>query len=259
MDEILAIAEAHDLPVIEDCAQAHGATYGDQFVGSIGDLGAYSLMSGKHTVAGGQGGMVVTDDEELYWHAKRFADRGKPFNADVDGNMYLGLNYRMTELDAVIGKVQLRKMIDIADRRRRFVYTLEEETADLEAFSVCWYPEKSDPAWWFLLIRIDEEKLTCDKETAVEALQAEGVPMGLEYRAIAPNAYWLQNRRAYGKESHFPWDCAWDGDWEWALDVPTAEEAVQNHMLLGVHECCTKQEAADTAEALRKVEAAYSA
>ncbi|MGM0494101.1 MAG: DegT/DnrJ/EryC1/StrS family aminotransferase [Armatimonadota bacterium] len=260
MDEIMAIAEEHDLHVIEDCAQAHGATYDGDFVGSLGDAGAYSLMSGKHTVAGGQGGMVVTDDEDLYWNAKRFADRGKPFNSEVDSNLFLGLNYRMTELDAVIGKVQLRKMVDIADRRRAFVYKLEEELADSEAFSVCWYPDKSDPAWWFLLIRIHEEKLTCDKAGAVEAIQAEGIPMGINYGAVAPKAHWLQERSAFGRQSHFPWDCVWpDGDWDWALDVPNAWKADENHMRMGVHECLTEQEALDTAEALHKVEEAYLA
>lgn len=260
MDEIMSIAAEHDLFVIEDCAQAHGATWDGKFVGSVGHAGAYSLMSGKHTVAGGQGGMVVTDDEELYWNAKRFADRGKPFNSEVEGNLFLGLNYRMTELDAVIGKVQLGKMVEIADRRRAFVSKLEEQIADLEAFNVCWYPEKSNPSWWFLLIRIHEEKLTCDKATAVEAIAAEGIPMGLNYGAIAPKAYWLKEQRAYGRKSHFPWDCVWpDGDWEWALDVPNAWAADENHMRMGVHECCGEQEALDTAEALRKVEAAWIA
>ncbi|MGI5818548.1 MAG: DegT/DnrJ/EryC1/StrS family aminotransferase [Armatimonadota bacterium] len=260
MDEIMSIADENDLYVIEDCAQAHGATYDGKLVGSIGHLGAYSLMSGKHTVAGGQGGMVVTDDEELYWNAKRFADRGKPFNSDVEGNLFLGMNYRMTELDAVIGKVQLGKMIDIADRRRAFVYRLEEELASSEVFSVCWYPEKSDPSWWFLLIRIHEEKLTCDKAGAVEAIQAEGIPMGLNYGAIAPKSHWLQQQSAFGRESKFPWDCVWpDGDWQAALDVPNAWKADENHMRMGVHECCTEQEALDTAAALLKVEEAYGA
>jgi len=80
LNPILAIAQRHGLKVIEDCAQAHDAVYQGRLVGGIGDVGAYSLMSGKHLVAGGQGGMVLTNDEELYWNAKRFADRGKPFN-----------------------------------------------------------------------------------------------------------------------------------------------------------------------------------
>ena len=98
MDAIMAIAAEHNLWVVEDCAQAHDAEYKGKKAGSIGHMGCYSLMSGKHSTAGGQGGMVVTNDENLYWQAKRFADRGKPFNSDAPGNMFVGINYRMTEL-----------------------------------------------------------------------------------------------------------------------------------------------------------------
>ena len=74
-EELMSIAEEHGLWVIEDCSQAHGCRYGGQMGGSIGHLAAFSLMSGKHSTAGGQGGMVVCKDEEHYWNAKRFADR----------------------------------------------------------------------------------------------------------------------------------------------------------------------------------------
>jgi len=257
MDEIMPIAEEHDLWVIEDCAQAHDAMYDGKKVGSFGHLAAFSLMSGKHTTAGGQGGMVLTDDEELYWNAKRFADRGKPFNSEVGSNLFLGLNYRMTELEACIGRVQLEKMAGIADARRAFMYRLEEEIADLQTVSVCAYPEKSDPAWWFGLIRIYEDKLTVDKAAFAAAVAAEGVPMGAGYGAIATTAQWLVNQSAYGKESHFPWDTLWDGDWEAALAVPGAEAADANHMRIAVHECLTEAEALDSAAAIRKVEETY--
>lgn len=260
MDEIMAIARERGLYVIEDCAQAHGALYHGKLCGSIGDLGAFSLMSGKHTTSGGQGGMVVTDHEEWYWNAKRFADRGKPFNSEIGSNLFLGLNYRMTELDAVIGRVQLEKMMGIAEARRAFVRRLEEEIADLETVRVAWYPQDSEPAWWFLLLRIYPEKLKVDKAQFAAAVAAEGIPMGAGYGAIATRAYWLQHRRAFGRHSKFPWDCVWpDGDWEWALAVPQAEQADANHMRMTVHECVGEQEAIDTANALRKVEEAYRA
>ncbi len=257
MDEIMAIAKEHELWVIEDCAQAHDAMYDGKKVGSIGHLGCFSLMSGKHTTAGGQGGMVTTDDEELYWNAKRFADRGKAFNSDVGSNLFLGLNYRMTELEACVGRVQLEKMAGIADARRAFMNRLESEIADLQAVHVCWYPEKSDPAWWFGLLRIDESKLTVDKGTFAEAAAAEGVPIGAGYGAVATRAHWLVNQSAFGKESHYPWDVFYSGDWEEALKVPGAEAADANHMRIAVHECLTEAEALDTAAAIKKVEEAY--
>ncbi|HRR90909.1 MAG TPA: DegT/DnrJ/EryC1/StrS family aminotransferase, partial [bacterium] len=74
MDPIMEIARRHNLYVIEDCAQAHGARYKGRYVGTMGDLGVFSLMAGKHMNSGGQGGMVITNNEELYWNAKRFSD-----------------------------------------------------------------------------------------------------------------------------------------------------------------------------------------
>ncbi|HUS80507.1 MAG TPA: DegT/DnrJ/EryC1/StrS family aminotransferase, partial [Armatimonadota bacterium] len=257
MDEIMAIAAERELWVIEDCAQSHDAIYDGRKCGSIGHMGCFSLMSGKHTTAGGQGGMVVTDDEELYWNAKRFADRGKPFNSEVGSNLFLGLNYRMTELEACVGRVQLQKMHGIAEARRGFVRRLESEIADLQTVKVCWYPEKAEPAWWFGLMRIYPEKLTVDKPTFAAAVAAEGVPMAAGYGAVATRAHWLQEQRAFGRESHFPWDTLWDGDWQAALSVPGAEAADANHMRFSVHECMTEREALDMAAALRKVEEAY--
>ena len=117
MNPIMELAKQHNLTVIEDCAQAHGVKYKGKYVGTIGHLGAFSLMAGKHTTSGGQGGMVITNDEKLYWNAKRFADRGKPFGSDNPTNLFLGLNYRMTELQAAIGRVQLQKLRSSVRRR----------------------------------------------------------------------------------------------------------------------------------------------
>jgi len=110
MDPIMELARARDLYVIEDCAQAHGARYKGKLVGTIGDIGCFSTMFGKHHCTGGQGGAVYTTDEDLYWRAKRFADRGKPFNLETASNMTAGLNCKLNELAAAIGSVQLNKL-----------------------------------------------------------------------------------------------------------------------------------------------------
>src|SRR5579862_8950965 len=118
MDTIQRIARAHGIPVIGDASQAHAGKYHGSLSAPFGDIGAVSTMAWKHMTTGGQGGFVATDREDLYWAAKRFADRGKPFNQDASSNTGMGLNYRMTELAAVVGRVQLRKLSDVADRRR---------------------------------------------------------------------------------------------------------------------------------------------
>ena len=257
MDPIMAIARKHDIVVIEDCSQSHDAVYRGKLVGSIGDLAAFSLMAGKHSTAGGQGGMVLTNNEDWYWNAKRFADRGKPFNSDVPGGMFLGLNYRMTELEAAIGRVQLRRLPDIIGRRRKAVAKLAEATADLEAVRLGKVIDGARSAYWFLLMRIEVDKLTVDKPQFVAALSAEGVGGGVAYDHIVYEQPWVRDRQTYG-QSGCPWSCPWSGrQVSYEGSCPGARQAIDNHFVMGLHECYTEREAGDMAEALHKVEQAY--
>ncbi|OYT43546.1 hypothetical protein B6U84_05855 [Candidatus Bathyarchaeota archaeon ex4484_40] len=195
MDPIMEIAEEHNLTVIEDCSQAHDALYKGRKVGTIGHVGCFSLMSGKHITSGGQGGMIITDDEELYWNAKRFADRGKPFGTTAEGNIFLGNNYRMTELEAAIGRVQLRKLPKIVEARRRFVARLEKEMRDLETVRLGKVIEGAVSSYWLF----------------GRAVRAEGIPVGGKYDHLVYEKPWIRDRRTYG-DSQCPWVCPfWGG------------------------------------------------
>jgi len=257
LDAICRIGKKAGIPVIEDCAQAHGARWAGRPVGSIGVMGAFSLMSGKHTTAGGQGGMVTTNDEALYWNAKRFADRGKPFNSDAGSNLFLGLNYRMTELEAAIGRVQLARTQKIADARRKVVAGIEERIADLKAVSVVKRYRKAEPSYWFLLIAVDESRLKVTKADFAAAMRAEGIPCGADYNAVVYKQRWITERRVYGNTG-CPWDCPLYGRRISYENInPGVDEAVKRHMMISVHECMKSRESRDIAAALRKVEAAY--
>ena len=134
MDPVLELARKHKLPVIEDCAQCHGAKYKGRQLGSLGAIAAFSTMFGKHHATGGQGGVVFTKDERLYWKVRQHADRGKPFGvtltggagagvgaaASAGGNLLAALNCNMDELHACIGRVQLRKLPENVRKRRAF-------------------------------------------------------------------------------------------------------------------------------------------
>ncbi|MGI6208213.1 MAG: DegT/DnrJ/EryC1/StrS family aminotransferase [Anaerolineae bacterium] len=257
IDPILELAAKHNLYVIEDCAQAHDAEYKGRKVGSMGHLAAFSLMSGKHSTAGGQGGMVLTNDEELYWNAKRFADRGKPFNSDEGSNLFLGMNYRMTELQGAIGRVQLQKLPDIVNARRRAVSMIRERTQDLQAIKLGKVLEDTNPAYWFLFLRVYQERLRVPKADVAAALRAEGLPVSANYAMVMPDAYWMQHRNTYG-QSRCPWSCPYYGrEINYEGMLPNAHLARENHMTLAVHECYGEKEAEDIAAALRKIEAAY--
>ena len=257
MDPIMELAEAHHLIVIEDVSQSHDALYKGRKAGTIGHIGAFSLMSGKHTTAGGQGGMVITNDEELYWNAKRFADRGKPFNSEETSNIFLGLNYRMTELEAAIGRVQLKKLPQIIGNRRKAAAQIGERIADLKTVRMGKVIEGAVSSYWFLFLHVDEAKLKISKNDFAKAVAAEGVPASPAYDNIVYEQGWIRNRQTYG-QSGCPWTCPFYGkEVTYEGSCPNARKAIDTHMVMAVHECYTEQEADDIAEALRKVEQHY--
>jgi dTDP-4-amino-4,6-dideoxygalactose transaminase len=128
MDGIMALADKHGLKVIEDCAQAHGASYKGRMVGSIGHIGAWSFCQDKIMTTGGEGGMVTTNDEALWKAMWSFKDHGKNFDTVYKkdhpvGFRWLhesiGTNWRMMEMQAAIGRIQLRKMSNWTALRNR--------------------------------------------------------------------------------------------------------------------------------------------
>jgi len=119
MEPVMELAKKHNLSVIEDCAQAHGTVCRGRMAGTFGHIAAFSTMFGKQHASAGQGGIVFTRDEDLYWRVRRHADRGKPFGVSLGGgagagvggaagggaNAVAALNFNMDELHACIGRV----------------------------------------------------------------------------------------------------------------------------------------------------------
>ncbi len=127
MDPILALAEQEGIKVIEDCAQAHGATYQGRPVGGLGDVAAFSFCQDKILSTGGEGGLVVTDDESTWRRAWSYKDHGKDYDAvhaPSKGAVFryvhggLGTNWRLTEMQSVLGRIGLGKLPGWVDERR---------------------------------------------------------------------------------------------------------------------------------------------
>ena len=136
MDGIMALAAQHDLYVIEDCAQAHGTRYKGRSVGSIGHIGAWSFCQDKIMTTGGEGGMVTTNDESLWRKMWAYKDHGKSYAAVYEtehapGYRWLhesfGTNWRMTEMQAVIGRIQLTRMSDWTAQRTAHAHAILDE------------------------------------------------------------------------------------------------------------------------------------
>lgn len=141
MDPVMALAEEHGIKVIEDCAQAHGALYRGRHVGSIGDIGTFSFCQDKIMSTGGEGGFLTTNSDELYERLWSLKDHGKDRQlATSSGNQFktksfrwvhssFGTNARMTEFQAAIGRLQLRKLNDWIDTRRSNAKRISEALA----------------------------------------------------------------------------------------------------------------------------------
>lgn len=259
MDGIMAVARKHKLPVIEDCAQAHGATYRGQPVGTLGDVATFSTMFGKHHATGGQGGVVYTRSEEAYWRIRRHADRGKPFHLpQATGNVVAALNCNMDELHATIGRVQLRKLPGVVAARRRFAAALAEGCKNsLGAVRVMEPITGAEGAYWFLFLRIDLPRLKVDKNRFVEALIAEGLPFENTYHVVPCHYPWAVERKVFGA-SGYPWTSPlYKGEADHQYPLPNIKATNDCHMRLLIHENCGPAEVADVLTALAKVEAAY--
>jgi len=126
LDALADIAERYDIPLIEDAAQAHGARYRGQPVGAIGDVGCFSFYPTKNMTTG-EGGMVVTESDEIAAQARQFIDHGRTEGYE---HARLGHNFRMTDIAAAIGRVQLNRLPDDIERRRENASHLRDGLAD---------------------------------------------------------------------------------------------------------------------------------
>lgn len=133
MDGILQLADRHDLKVVEDCAQAHGARIGERSVGSFGNAGAWSFCQDKILTTGGEGGMVTTDDPALWSRMWSFKDHGKSWEAVYERehapgfrwvHESFGTNWRMLEVQSAIGRVQLPKLTEWIERRTQVAHAI---------------------------------------------------------------------------------------------------------------------------------------
>ena len=187
MDPIMALAEQHDLKVIEDCAQAHGASYKGRPVGSIGHIGAWSFCQDKIMTTGGEGGMVTTNDRELWAAMWSFKDHGKSWEAVYErphtpGFNWLhesfGTNWRMLEVQGVIGRIQLRRMADWHAKRLSNAKQIWACAAELEGLRVPIISEDFEHAAYKCYLFVKPEKLSVgwDRDRVIQEVVARGVP-----------------------------------------------------------------------------------
>jgi len=187
MDPIMALAEKHGLKVIEDCAQAHGAKYKGRPVGSIGHVGAWSFCQDKIMTTGGEGGMVTTNDRDLWSSMWSYKDHGKSWEAVYErqhapGFRWLhesfGTNWRMMEVQGVIGRIQLKRMAQWHDARlanARRIWDVAEQLAGLRVPAV---PQDCLHAAYKCYVFVDPQSLNAEwsRDRILNEITERGVP-----------------------------------------------------------------------------------
>ncbi len=199
MDQIMKIARKNNLKVIEDCAQAPGATYRNKKVGTIGDCGIFSFQETKNMMTG-EGGMLVTNNKEIATIAQMVRNHGEMILPTLKARTYkseiLGWGYRMTELEAAIGIVQLTKLDKMNKERIKLVEYLTKKINTVDGLKHTKY-EHVKHVYYVYSFSYDEEKIGIGRDKFCEAMRAEGIPCyGGYVKPLYLNPLYAE-RRAY--------------------------------------------------------------
>ena len=253
MDPIMALADRHAIDVVEDCAQAHGALYKGRPVGSLGHIAAWSFCQDKILSTGGEGGMITTNDPILAARAWSYKDHGKSREATArppadNGFRWLherfGTNARMLEAQAVIGRIQLRRLPQWSARRRRNAMRLWETASRLPGLRVPAVPDDILHGAYkcYVFVECGGLRPGWDRDRILASIQARGVPC---YAGSCPEIY---------RESAF------DGTGlRPAHPLPHAEALGRSALMFLVHPTLRDDEIERTCQALTEVmeESAY--
>ncbi|MCP2227993.1 MULTISPECIES: DegT/DnrJ/EryC1/StrS aminotransferase family protein [Pseudomonas] len=247
MDAIMELAALHDLKVIEDCAQAHGAKYKGRPVGSIGHIGAWSFCQDKIMTTGGEGGMVTTNDRSLWLKMWSFKDHGKSWEAIYErehqpGFRWLhesfGTNWRMLEVQGVIGRIQLRRMAEWHASRINNAERIWSNARELKGLRVPAIPETYTHAAYKCYVFLEPHQLKADwnRDRILSEISALGVPC---FSGSCSEVY---------LEKAFD-----DTGWRPEVRLPVAKELGENSLMFLVHPTLTESEINKTCKAICSV------
>jgi len=246
MNPILELAARHDLHVIEDCAQGHGARYRGKSVGSLGTVGAWSFCQDKIMTTAGEGGMITTSDRELCERAWAYKDHGKSYDAvfrreHPPGFRWLhesfGTNFRMTEVQAAVGRAALRRLDEAVARRRQNAGILDGRFAALEGLRTATVDAEVDHAYYkyYAFVRPERLRRGWSRDRIMSAIVAEGIPC------------------FSGSCSEVYLEKAFTDEMRPAARLPVARELGETSLMFLVHPTLSAQDLEQTCTAVEKV------
>jgi dTDP-4-amino-4,6-dideoxygalactose transaminase len=250
MDGIMACAREHDLVVIEDCAQAHGARYRNRPVGSFGHAAAFSFCQDKIMTTGGEGGMLVTNDSDVWRRAWSFKDHGKSYDTvyrreHPPGFRWLhesfGTNWRMTEMQAAIGRRQLRKLDDWVRSRRSNAEVLAQRFSAMKALRVVQTPADLFHSYYkyYVFVRPEQLKTGWNRDRIMNEVTSRGVP------CFSGSCGEIYREKAFVVEGLQPPE-----------RLPVAQELGETSLMFLVHPTLTAEDMQKTADEVESVLAA---
>ncbi len=247
MDAIMALARKHNLWVIEDCAQAHGARYKGRSVGSIGHAGAWSFCQDKILTTGGEGGMLTLNDDELWSKAWSFKDHGKSYDAVYNrqhppGFRWLhedfGTNWRMLEVQSAIGRVILRKLDGWVEQRRANAHYLSERFRQIPALRVPEVPAHLYHAYYkyYVYVRPERLKPGWSRDRIMQTVSEMGIP------CMSGSCSEVYLEKAFTRRG-----------WQPAERLPVARELGETSLMFLVHPTLGQAHMQATADAVERV------
>ena len=260
MDEIMAIARERNIVVIEDAAQVPGATYKGRYVGTLADIGVFSLNYHK-TIHTGEGGVIVTDDDRFADRSALIRNHGEVVVKDKgteDIVNLVGFNYRMTEMEAAVGIEQLKKLPALHPPR---VACADYLTARLKDFPGLKTPAVRDGVvhgYYRYALRFDENVVGISRDRFVDALNAEGIPMVKGYTEPLYLEPMYQRRIAYGSKG-WPWvGSGWNGSVDYSLGSCPVIERLYYKELMCTDMCHADMRESDLDDVVTAFEKIYS-
>jgi dTDP-4-amino-4,6-dideoxygalactose transaminase len=246
MDEILALARERGIKVVEDCAQAAGATYKGKPVGSLGDVAAFSFCQDKIMTTAGEGGMVTTNSAELWNSMWSLKDHGKSYDAvyhreHAPGFRWLhesfGTNWRLTEVQSAVGRIQLRKLPQWLSIRRKYAQILTNQFAALPGLRITVPPKHVDHAYYkyYAFVRPEALRREWARDRIIEAINAEGIPC---FSGSCSEIY---------LEKAFP------PEWRPREPLAAARELGEASLMFLVHPTLTEEHIHDTCATVKKI------
>lgn len=247
MDPIMELARRHNLWVIEDCAQAHGARYKGRSVGSIGHAGAWSFCQDKILTTGGEGGMLTLNDDDLWNKAWSFKDHGKSYDAVYNrqhppGFRWLhedfGTNWRMLEVQSAIGRVILRKLDGWVEQRRANAHYLSERFRQIPALRVPEVPAELYHAYYkyYVYVRPERLKPGWSRDRIMLAVSELGIP------CMSGSCSEVYLEKAFTRRG-----------WQPAERLPVARELGETSLMFLVHPTLGQAQMQATADAVERV------